>query len=297
MDAATIKSWMSVSENGDISFSEEHIADWIAGLAEKYDTFGKDVSFQTSLGQTITVNSLDYGWQMDQEGEKSKLRSYLDSGESVLTEPLWLKMGVSLGGNGIGSTYVEIDYTNQRMWFYKDGALLVDTLVVTGNVSRDMASPEGIFGLYYKETNATLKGEDYKTPVDFWMPFYGGVGIHDAKWRSSFGGNLYQTEGSHGCINTPWENAKTIFENIEPGTPSSAILRATIWARGRRHIPSRLRPGMWRRKSSRLQQRARQRPQRQQRAQRRPQAGRRAQAPMSPAATAVSLSLTDPKDP
>ena len=102
----------------------------------------------------------------------------------MLTEPLWLKMGASLGGNGIGSTYVEIDYTNQRMWFYKDGALLVDSLVVTGNVSRDMASPEGIFGLYYKETNATLEGEDYKTPVDFWMPFYGGVGIHDAKWRS-----------------------------------------------------------------------------------------------------------------
>ena len=210
---------MSVSENGDISFSEEHIADWIAGLAEKYDTFGKDVSFNTSLGQTITVNSLDYGWQMDQEGEKSKLKSYLDAGESVLTEPLWLKMGASLGGNGIGSTYVEIDYTNQRMWFYKDGSLLVDTLVVTGNVSRDMASPEGIFGLYYKETNATLEGEDYKTPVDFWMPFYGGVGIHDAKWRSNFGGTLYQTEGSHGCINTPWENAKTIFENIEAGTP------------------------------------------------------------------------------
>lgn len=219
LDAATIKSWMSVSENGDISFSEEHIADWIAGLAEKYDTFGKDVSFNTSLGQTITVNSLDYGWQMDQEGEKSKLKSYLDAGESVLTEPLWLKMGASLGGNGIGSTYVEIDYTNQRMWFYKDGSLLVDSLVVTGNVSRDMASPEGIFGLYYKETNATLEGEDYKTPVDFWMPFYGGVGIHDAKWRSNFGGTLYQTEGSHGCINTPWENAKTIFENIEAGTP------------------------------------------------------------------------------
>ncbi|MFQ9153126.1 MAG: L,D-transpeptidase [Blautia sp.] len=137
----------------------------------------------------------------------------------MVREPLWLKMGVARTANGIGDTYVEIDYTNQRMWFYKDGQLLVDTQVVTGNTSKDMGSPLGIFALYYKETHAILKGEDYKTPVDFWMPFYGGVGIHDAKWRDSFGGNLYQSSGSHGCINTPWANAKTIYENIDAGTP------------------------------------------------------------------------------
>lgn len=51
------------------------------------------------------------------------------------------------------------------------------------------------------------------------MPFYGNVGIHDATWRSSFGGNIYKTDGSHGCVNAPLYLAKTIYANIESGTP------------------------------------------------------------------------------
>ena len=65
-----------------------------------------------------------------------------------------------------------------------------------------------------------LRGEGYATPVEYWMPFYGGVGIHDAdSWRSSYGGDIYQYSGSHGCINTPTANAAIIYQNIEPGTP------------------------------------------------------------------------------
>ena len=106
------------------------------------------------------------------------------------------------------------------MWYYKDGVCLVETPVVTGNVSAGMASPEGIFCLVYKEEDAILKGEDYETPVDYWMPFYGGVGIHDADtWRTSYGGDIYKWSGSHGCINTPTAQAKIIYQNIEPGTP------------------------------------------------------------------------------
>ena len=71
-----------------------------------------------------------------------------------------------------------------------------------------------------KEEDATLVGEDYKTPVDYWMPFYGGVGIHDAdSWRSTYGGDIYMWSGSHGCINTPTAQAAIIYQNIEVGTP------------------------------------------------------------------------------
>ena len=52
------------------------------------------------------------------------------------------------------------------------------------------------------------------------MPFYGGVGIHDAdSWRSVYGGTIYQYGGSHGCINTPSAQAAVIYENIDVGTP------------------------------------------------------------------------------
>ena len=51
------------------------------------------------------------------------------------------------------------------------------------------------------------------------MPFNGGIGMHDAYWRSSFGGRIYKTNGSHGCINLPPAVAKTIYENISAGMP------------------------------------------------------------------------------
>ena len=51
------------------------------------------------------------------------------------------------------------------------------------------------------------------------MPFNGGIGLHDATWRSSFGGTLYKNGGSHGCVNLPHSVAQKIFENISAGTP------------------------------------------------------------------------------
>ena len=45
-----------------------------------------------------------------------------------------------------------------------------------------------------------------------------GAGLHDASWRSSFGGSIYKTNGSHGCVNMPYSVAKAIYENIEDYT-------------------------------------------------------------------------------
>ena len=70
-----------------------------------------------------------------------------------------------------------------------------------------------------KVSNVSINGEDYSSPVEYWMPFNGNIGIHDASWRTTFGGELYKTSGSHGCVNTPPANAKKIFEKIEKGMP------------------------------------------------------------------------------
>ena len=50
------------------------------------------------------------------------------------------------------------------------------------------------------------------------MPFYANVGIYDIN-RTVFGGTEYISNGSHGCVNTPHENAEKIYNNIEPGVP------------------------------------------------------------------------------
>ena len=220
LDAATTAGWFSLNEDGQPVIDRSAVGAWVNALADRYDTIGKSEPFVTSRGETVYVTAQTYGWQMDRESETEALYNQLMLGESATRTPIWYESAGTRGDNDLGNTYVEIDYTNQRMWFYKDGALIVETAVVTGNVSAGNASPEGIFCLVGKSEHETLKGEGYSTPVDYWMPFYGGVGIHDAdSWRSVYGGDIYQTSGSHGCINTPTAKVAVIYQNIEVGTP------------------------------------------------------------------------------
>ena len=105
------------------------------------------------------------------------------------------------------------------MFFYKDGEKILESDFVSGNVSRGHSTPPGIFALTYKQRDAVLKGEGYASPVKYWMPFNGGIGFHDASWRSSFGGSIYKSGGSHGCVNMPYAAAKQLFENVYAGMP------------------------------------------------------------------------------
>ena len=121
-------------------------------------------------------------------------------------------------GKSVGSSYVEVSITEQRMWLYKNGKLIVDTPVVTGTRNY-MDTPKGYFSIFSRARNTVLTGPGYASPVDYWMAFSGGCGIHDASWRSSFGGNIYTYNGSHGCINTPYKAVRTIYNNTTFGTP------------------------------------------------------------------------------
>jgi lipoprotein-anchoring transpeptidase ErfK/SrfK len=91
--------------------------------------------------------------------------------------------------------------------------------VVTGNPNRGNSTVRGAYMVNYKQKGATLSGPGYEVKVSYWLPFYGNMGIHDATWRSSFGGEIYKSRGTHGCVNAPFYLAKTIFENIEEGIP------------------------------------------------------------------------------
>lgn len=233
LDKDTVNSWFSLDDDLQPVFDREAVAAWVNALADKYDTIGSFLPFVTSNGETVYPESRTYGWQMDREAETEALYELLMAGNSAERSPVWQEGAWTRGENDIGNTYVEIDYTNQRMWYYKDGVLLVETAIVTGNVNAGMASPEGVFCLVGKEEDATLVGEDYKTPVDYWMPFYGGVGIHDAdSWRSTYGGDIYLWSGSHGCINTPTAQAAIIYENIEIGTPIVCYSSGTNYGYG-----------------------------------------------------------------
>lgn len=217
LDSATIHKWLSVTEDDKIVIDEEQAAEYIANIASEYNTYGKARSFATSYGATVHFYTNAYGWRIDQTDELTKLLEEIRSGETISREPVFSQRARSFDGNDYGSTYVEVNLTAQHLYFYKDGALIVESDFVSGNLAKGNGTPSGAYSLYYKQTDRILRGEDYATPVDYWMPFNGGVGLHDATWRSDFGGNYYKTSGSHGCINLPYSVAKKIYNNIEAG--------------------------------------------------------------------------------
>lgn len=219
LDKSIIHNWLKVNENLEVILDEKEVSDYVEKLASTYNTAGKTRDFVTSLGTTTKIGGGYYGWKIDNSKEVKKLIEIIKEGESVTREPIYKQRAASRSINDIGNTYVEINLTNQHLWFYKNGVLVVQGDVVTGNVSRGSPTPAGIYQLNYKQKDATLKGENYTTPVTFWMPFYGNVGIHDASWRYAFGGKIYMTSGSHGCVNAPYYLANKMFNNIEEGTP------------------------------------------------------------------------------
>lgn len=215
-----IHEWLVPNADGSAGVDSGKVSAYVKELADKYNTNHKSKTLKTSYGKTVTIKGGSYGWKINQAAEADELAALIRSGESQSgREPVYSQKAASHGANDYGDTYVEINLTAQHLFFYKDGSLLVESDFVSGNLSKGWGTPAGSFPLTYKQRDAVLKGENYRTPVDYWMPFNGGIGMHDAKWRSSFGGTLYKTGGSHGCINLPHSVAKKIYENISAGMP------------------------------------------------------------------------------
>ncbi len=219
VDPEMIRSWLALDEENNYYLDEAKVKEYVHQLAVKYDTYGSERDFRTADGRNIKVKGGDYGFVLYEEEEVKALTANINAGETVTREPQYLYRGYNRAENDIGDTYVEVDLTHQRMCFYLNGQLLVDTPVVTGTPAKKHATPTGVYGLAAKKSPSVLKGEDYETPVTYWMPFNKHVGIHDAVWRSEFGGEIYKTDGSHGCVNTPYDMAEKIYNNIEVGTP------------------------------------------------------------------------------
>ena len=219
LDGEKIHTWLVSDGQGGVLLDESKIGEYVSWLAQTYNTAYKPKSLKTSYGQTVTISKSVYGWKINQKEETEALKQILLSCESQEREPVYSQTAAVHDENDYGNTYVEINLTAQHLFFYKEGKLVIESDFVSGNESRGWSTPAGAYPLTYKQRNATLKGQNYATPVSYWMPFNGGIGMHDAYWRSSFGGKIYKTNGSHGCINLPPAVAKTVYENISAGMP------------------------------------------------------------------------------
>ena len=227
LDASVVCDWMELAEdgsfvldeNGSLKLKEGVIEEFINALAQEYDTVGTTRQFRATRGELVTVEGGIYGNKLDCEAETAYLTEAFLSGRQEIHEPVYTQKAWVQGRNDIGSTYVEIDMGEQMMYYYADGVQKIATPIVTGNTSRRMGTPSGVNYVYAKQTNRILRGPGYASHVDYWMPVKGNIGIHDAAWRSKYGGAIYQTNGSHGCINTPRDAMVQIYESVEVGTP------------------------------------------------------------------------------
>lgn len=174
--------------------------------------------------EPITIWGGDYGWVLDQKYTAEKIEKALKSGGDrefdmeYDQKPYYTKDK----NDDIGKTYVEISIGSQALWLVKDGKTVFTTDIVSGRPNH--ATPLGAYFITQKVTNTTLRGvedngKNYESKVSYWMPFNGGIGCHDAHWRNSFGGSIYRSNGSHGCVNLSTGSAASLFSQVEVGMP------------------------------------------------------------------------------
>lgn len=225
LDSNIINHWLSVDDKLEVVINEKAVNEYVKELSKKYDTVGIARKIKASTNKIVEVKGGFYGWKINCVAETKALLENIRLGELLQKEPIYTQKALARDKDGIdniddiGKTYVEINITRQHLWFYKDGKLITQGDVVTGDPNKGNSTNVGIYMLNYKEKGSILNGPNYESEVSYWMPFNGNIGIHDASWRYSFGGNIYKSNGTHGCVNAPLYLAKTIFENIEDGTP------------------------------------------------------------------------------
>ncbi len=180
------------------------------------DVVGNKVYKLVSMKEDSTIYKDKYFTEPLCDIPKYELANVLCGGDSyylVTSEngSGYIKRGVT---ENLGDVAVVVDVSSQLLTLYKDAEPFHTASVVTGKNS--MPTDIGLFQINRKMRDYYMSS--YDVFVSFWMPFSGDQGLHDASWRKEFGGNIYKKNGSHGCINLPYETAETVYNNVKKGT-------------------------------------------------------------------------------
>lgn len=222
--AQTNNGWYLVSNNGNLGYvSMDYTESMLQKLKAQYPNLELDeIEVQKIVYSTTDLNvrngastdSLKIGDMTKYESARV-LKEYGDW-YLVLTNDYNFGFINKEYTNDLTDTFVVVDKSEQRLFMYNDNELCFTTPVTTGKDTTP--SDTGLFAIYSKEKDRYLVGANYRSFVNYWMPYNGGEGLHDASWRSVFGTDSYKTNGSHGCVNLPPEIADDIYENVSIGT-------------------------------------------------------------------------------
>lgn len=220
-----LKDWLE-TDGQTIYVDSDAVQAYVTGLSTQYNTYETVRTFHaTGVGDIrVGASGLDtYGFQLHISKTQNVLMDAINALESTTVSAVWRIPALCRGtANGdIGSTYIEADLTRQHFWYYRNGTLQLESDFVSGLDSQPgRRTPTGVFRVWGKQRDRTLKGEDYESFVSYWMPFtWTGCGLHDAPWRGAFGGSIYKSNGSHGCLNLPSGKAAALYNAVAYDTP------------------------------------------------------------------------------
>jgi len=234
LDTETLTGMTYFDEDGTLQVDRDKLDDYVYSLADKYDTYMSKRRFKTTGGQIVEVGGSvvgeyandTYGFLMDDVNTWNTIYYAILSGETQTVFPTWSVPALTRGqdNSDIGNTYIEVSLSRQKLWYYLNGVLQLETDCVTGMATPKRATPPGVYRIFGKLEDTYLigemDGEKWNNHVNYWMSVtWEAIGIHDAPWRNAYGGSIYVNNGSHGCINVPYDMAKYLYYNVAMDTP------------------------------------------------------------------------------
>lgn len=244
------KDWVDIKKDGSYTVDQESVWEWVNSIRSKYDTLNKTRKFKSTLQGTVKIEAQRgadgkfdgiFGYFLDADKTAEAICNALEKGKNTTIKPVyWTNGGYTYDTQGRVkrtkkdekdvitdisqlNTYIEVDLTNQMLWYYKNGKVVHECGVVSGLPTKERMTYPGIYQLWMKETNKTMKGRtsegSYESKCSYWNYIsQNSIGIHDATWQSSFGGDRYKTYGSHGCVGVSLSDAQYIHDNVPLGT-------------------------------------------------------------------------------
>lgn len=202
-----IQKFLKCSDTFAVSVSKKNVKSFVKKNISK--TFN---SVEGEIPDGLTA------WKVDVEKETDNIIKAIKAGKKTSQKPVYAVEGFDRENVSIGKTYIDVNISKQHMWYVEDAKIALSSDIVTGNISTGHGTGTGFYHIAFKQRDHLMV--KYNSFVHYWMPYNTtvGIGFHDASWRSSFGGEIYKTNGSHGCINMPPEKAADLYSLISTGT-------------------------------------------------------------------------------
>lgn len=213
-----LSSYVSLDRDNNIKVDEKGLRSLTAGWESIANAQNVEYILDSFVDGPKPISFLKANYTLDSVPIAKEIAEHLKALEGGPVDAQFICTDTDGEPFPLGEKFIEIDIDNQHMTFHDGDTVIADTDVVTGNLN-GFQTITGLYFAYNKDTDITMKGDDYCVFSEYWIGIQGEYGIHDASWRKHFGWDFYVNGGSHGCVNVPCEAMPEFFENAEVGTP------------------------------------------------------------------------------